>query len=88
MDSIYRYIHSKTATASSTDRNGGCQIDSNLATMVQTVHIGQPDRTIEEYRMRLNDRTETFILRLYITEHGVSRNLSSYGVQFSLPETS
>jgi hypothetical protein len=35
MDSIYRNAHLTLAAASSTDSNGGCYIDDNLATMIQ-----------------------------------------------------
>lgn len=61
MDSIYRNAHLTLAAASSTDSNGGCYIDDNLATMIQKFPLYQPDGTMGECKLRTNDRPETFM---------------------------
>jgi hypothetical protein len=60
MDSIYRNAHLTLAAASSTDSNGGCYIDDNLATMILKFPIRQPDGTMGECKLRTNDRPEIF----------------------------
>ncbi len=61
MDSIYRNAHLTLAAASSTNSNGGCYIDDNLATMIQKFPICRLDGTMGECKLRTNDRPEIFM---------------------------